>query len=99
MLVAIAFATVSYAGVLTVAASVSEQAFDHARKAELCAVKGTAKLPPRKFANAKRAHWLSSSLNVAVTPALVRFSLALVGEKHSVVIILDGAFHERAPPA
>ncbi len=99
VLVAIALATVSHARVPTPAASLGEQAFDQVRKVELCAIKGAAKLPPRKFANAERLHWLSSSLNVGVTPALVRFSFTLVAEKHSVVSILAGTFHERAPPA
>ena len=99
MLVAIAFATVSHARVPTLTASLGEQAFDQVRKVELCAIKGTAKLPPRKFANAERLHWLSSSLNVGVAPTLVRFSSTLVAEKHSVVSIPAGTFHKRAPPA
>ena len=97
--VAIAFATVNHARVPTPAVSLGEQAFDHGRKVELCAIKGAAKLPPRKFANAERLHWLSSSLNVGVTPAFVRFSFTLVAEKHSVVSLLAGTFHKRAPPA
>ena len=99
MLVAIALAAVSHARVPTPAASPGEQAFDQVRKVELCAIKGTAKLPPRKFANAERLNWLSSSPNVGVTPALVRLSSTLVAEKHSVVSITAGTFHERAPPA
>jgi hypothetical protein len=83
----------------TPAASPGEQAFGQVRKVELCAIKGAVKLSPRKFANAERQHWLSSSLNVEVTQALVRFSSVLVAEKHSIVSIPAGTFHERAPPA
>ena len=99
VLVAIALATVSHVRVPTPTASLGQQAFDQVRKVELCAIKGTAKLPPRKFANAERLHWLSSSLNVGVAPALVRFYSTLVEEKHSAVSITAGAFHKRAPPA
>jgi hypothetical protein len=99
VLVAIAFATVSHARVPTPAVSLGEQAFDQVRKVEFCAKKGAAKVPPRKSANAERLQWLTSRLNVGVTPALVRFSFTLVAEKHSVVSIPAGTFHKRAPPA
>ena len=99
LFVAIALATVSHARVPTPAISLGEQAFDHGRKVELCAIKGAAKLPPRKFANAERLHWLTSSHNLGVTPALGRFSFTLIAEKHSALSMLAGTFHERAPPA
>ena len=99
VLVAIALATVSHVRLPTPAASLGEQAFDQVCKVELCAIKGTAKLPPRKFASAERLHWLSSSLNVGVAPALVRFSSTLGAEKHSVISIPAGTFNKRAPPA
>ena len=99
VLVAIAFATVSHARVPSLAASLGEQAFDHVSKVELCATKGAAKLPPRKFSNAQRLHWVNASLNVGVMPGLVRFSFTLAAEKRSVVSLLAGTFHKRAPPA
>ena len=98
MLVAIALATVSHVRLPTPTASLGEQAFDQVQ-VELCAIKGTAKLPPRKFASAERLHWLSSSLNVGEAPALVRFSSTLGAEKHSIVSVPAGTFHKRAPPA
>jgi len=99
LFVAIALATVIQARVPTPAISLGEQAFDHGRKVELCAITGAAKLPPRKFANAERLHWLSSSHNVGVTSPLGRFSSTLIAEEHSAVSMLAGTFRERAPPA